>query len=215
MKIAFLHTAEAHITTFDALLARRAPDVRVTHRVEAGLLRRAMAEGLAAVQEQTLAVLTGLCSSDAVVCTCSTLGPVADDLARNHRHVFRVDRPMLQRAVALGSELLIAICLESTRGPCLELLADCSRIAGRSARPTVVLCDQAWPYFAAGDQEQFHKVIAAKIRAKVAATKGFDAVVLAQASMMGTAPLLADLGMPILSSPELAVEHALELGLRP
>ena len=39
-----------------------------------------------------------------VICTCSTLGPVADTASLlTARHIVRVDRPMVQRALGIGT----------------------------------------------------------------------------------------------------------------
>ena len=70
------------------------------------------------------------------------------------------------------------------------------------------LCDGAWPCFEAGDLEGYLAIVAAECDA-VAETS--DVIVLAQASMAG-ASRLCTTQVPVLSSPQLAVEAAISTG---
>lgn len=202
MKIAFLHTADVHVATFDSLLT--GSGVEVAHVVRADLLARAQAEGVAAVRDEAIATLYGLSDADAVVCTCSTLGEIAADM--NVPHILRIDRPAFEAAVAYGSRILLVICLASTQDASEALLAHC----GADLQSDTLVCADAWPYFVAGDLARFSQSIAADVRKAVAETP-YDAVILAQASMKDAAPLLADIGVPVLSTPKMAVDAALAL----
>ena len=205
MRIAFLHTADVHVATFDALLPAH---VTATHRVRPDLLDRARADGLASVAEETLAELDALAGADAVICTCSTLGPLADQAGARAPHIFRIDRPMMETACGHGPRIAVALCLDSTRDATLALLRDC---AAGPINPQVILCRDAWARFEAGDQAGYANAIARTIRAEMAADTG--CIVLAQASMAGAADLLADCGIPVLTSPDLAVRRALALAV--
>jgi len=72
------------------------------------------------------------------------------------------------------------------------------------------MCEGAWAAFEAGDMDRYAAAIAASVRAVAA---GLDCVVLGQASMRVAEPLLADLGLPVLASPDLAVDHAIGMAL--
>lgn len=202
MKIAFLHTADVHVATFDTLL--NGSGVEVDHVVRADLLARAQVEGVAAVRDEAIAILHGLSDADAVVCTCSTLGEIAANMGAPH--ILRIDRPAFEAAVAFGSRILLVICLESTKAASEALLADC----GADLQSDTLVCADAWPYFVSGDVPRFSQTIAADVRKSVAETP-YDAVILAQASMKDAAPLLADIGVPVLSTPKMAVDAALAL----
>ncbi|MCG6903937.1 MAG: aspartate/glutamate racemase family protein [Rhodobacter sp.] len=210
MHIALLHTAEIHVATFQAIFAGLGRPVRLTQRVEADLLEQARTQGTEAVRGATIAALADLAGADAVICTCSTLGPLADDFARSNPQVFRIDQPLMRAACAHGPRILVAICLESTRAPTLDLLRDTARELGRGIRPEVILCDAAWPLFEAGDSDGFARNIASRIDER--ARRGdIDCIVLAQASMRVAAPLLAHPGVPVLTSPDIAAAHAISL----
>lgn len=202
MKIAFLHTADVHKATFDTLLT--GSGVEVAHVVRADLLARAQAKGVSAVRDETIAILHGLSDADAVVCTCSTLGEIAANMSAPH--ILRIDRPAFEAAVAFGSRILLVICLKSTQDASEALLAGC----GADLQTDTLICVDAWPYFVAGDLARFSHTIAADVRKAVSETP-YDAVILAQASMKDAASLLADIGVPVLSTPKMAVDAALAL----
>ena len=190
MSFGFLHTAEVHVATFDALL----PELELDHVVRADLLERARAEGLVSVRADVLAELARLSAKHkAVMCTCSTLGPLVEG------GVLRVDAPAMQAAAeAVNGQVLLAICLESTRAATLELFES---VAGKG-RGRMLLCEAAWPLFEAGDMQGY----AAEIARCVQAENGFEAVVLAQASMAVAAPLLEAEGLRVFATPSEAAK---------
>jgi len=117
MQIACLHTAELHVETFAALFAAQAPGVDVSHVVRADLLARAQSEGAVRIADATAEAVADLADFDAVLCTCSTLGPLVDAL--HDTRLIRIDRPLMVAAAAHGARPLLAICLESTRAASL------------------------------------------------------------------------------------------------
>lgn len=201
-QIAFLHTAKAHVATFEALLAN-APGVTTRHVVRPGLLTLAQAQGLAAVRAETARLLHDLSGAVAVVGTCSTLGPLVDGLRAEIPHLIRIDRPLMQAAAVAGPRCLLVLCLDSTRAASVDLLRDCG-----TRDIDVLMCAGLWPLFLAGDHATFHARIADRVRA---AWDGQDSVVLGQASMAGAGALLGNLPVPVLSAPRLAVGAALAL----
>ncbi|MFC7493390.1 MULTISPECIES: aspartate/glutamate racemase family protein [unclassified Nocardioides] len=205
--VGFLHTAEVHVGTFDSLVGDAAETV---HAVEPGLLEQARADGLTPVVEAGVrSALDALAARGArvVVCTCSTLGPVAESVA-SPVPVLRVDRPMARVAVASGSRIGVVAAVESTLEPTRSLLEDEARRAGADPAVTDVLVPGAWASFEAGDTPAYLSAIADAARALAG---DVDVVVLAQASMAGAVGLVADLDVPVLASPRLAVESALSL----
>jgi hypothetical protein len=90
-----------------------------------------------------------------------------------------------------------------------------ARASGRPFAPEILLCSEAWPHFERGDREGYAREIARCIQASPASAVA-DVIVLAQASMAGAAALLANVKAvkavkaPILSSPRLGLEVALE-----
>jgi hypothetical protein len=199
-RVGFLHTAEVHVATFTELVAAADPGATAEHVVEPALLALARS-GSPEVGPGLRAALARLADADVVVCTCSTLGPLAESLG-----ALRVDRPMAREAVRLGPRIAVVAALESTLEPTRALLLE--EAAAELATPAleVVLAEGAWAAFEAGDPARYLELVAAAARS---AALDADVVVLAQASMLGALDLLADLPVPVLASPPLAVRAAL------
>ncbi|WP_370249886.1 GNAT family N-acetyltransferase [Nocardioides sp.] len=202
--IGFLHTAETHVATFEALLARQGggpgrhavcPDLLDAARA-GGTDSEALAAAVTAAVEQLRAEV------DVVVCTCSTIAALAEGASTSAVPVLRVDRPMAARAVALAGTGRIALvaALESTLAPTRALLEQ----EGAAGEIVELLVAGAWDAFEAGDHDAYADRIATAVRACAA-----DVVVLAQASMAGAVPLLTDHPVPVLASPATAVAAAL------
>ena len=184
-----LHTAAVHVATFGALL----PDAR--HVVRADLLDRARVSGVESVSDEVSSILRELAASGPVLCTCSTLGPLVDALA--NPRIVRIDRPAMEAAIAQGGEVVVAICLDSTRDATLALF---DTVAAGRAQAKLVLCDAAWPFFEAGDMAAFAQAIADRVSGQG------RRVLLAQASMAVAAPLLEAQGMTVFTTPKAAAE---------
>lgn len=209
-RIGFLHTAQVHVETFEALVRDADASSSCVHRVAPDLLDQARENGPTPdVEDATLAALRRLADDDVdvVVCTCSTLGPVAEGLGgRLPVPVFRVDRPMARAAVQAGARIGVVVALESTLEPTRALLAAEARRAGASPTILDVGVPDAWAAFEASDDEEYLRQVADAARS---IADSVDVVVLAQASMMGATTTLSDLRTPVLASPVLAVQHAL------
>lgn len=218
MAIAFIHTDESHVARFDAILARRAPGARRDHSVAPELLALARREGPEAAHEGLARLLAAHAGAAAVVCTCSTLGALAESLGRaagGRGAVFRVDRPMMEAAARFGSGALLVACLDTAAAAARTLFAECAAAAGIGGAPETLTCPAAWPLFESGDAEGFAQKVADAVRARIAQARAEGRAIacaaLAQASMAPAAALLGDLGVPTLTSPEMAVERALAL----
>ncbi|MCX5446313.1 aspartate/glutamate racemase family protein [Streptomyces libani] len=201
--LALLHTSPVHVPVFDALRDAEAPGLAVHHLVRPELLDRARAQGPDAVSADVSAVLSEAAGhgARAVLCTCSTIGSVAEAAgAALGLPVLRVDRPMAAAAVAAGPRIAVLAALESTLAPTEDLIVQEAQRAGREVRVRTVLVPDAWERFESGDTEGYLSAIAAAARE----VRDADAIVLAQASMAPAAEGL-DGGVPVLSSPRLGL----------
>ena len=211
MRIALLHTADVHVAIFDEVFHDIDNEVHLDHRVDASLLDRARHDGIESVRADVSSVLHELSSADAVLCTCSTLGPLADDVARSVENVVRIDRPLMTQACANGSRILVALCLESTRVATLNLLNDCAARIHKEIEPVVVVCSDAWAFFEAGNTEAYASSIARCIKEKLAESPGVESIVLVQASMRVAEAELTKFGIPVHSSPVWAAQHCVDV----
>ncbi|WP_437589770.1 hypothetical protein [Sorangium sp. So ce1000] len=207
--LAFLHTARVHVETFSRLVRSADDAIPVRHEVQESLLADAVAAGALTdgIRSATAAVLQALANDGAkvIVCTCSTIGGVAEAVPISGCVVTRIDRPMAEQAVASGRRILVLAALRSTFQPTVGLLHQIASDARRSIDVVEVLCGQAWRLFEMGDYPGYAGEIARTIEAT--ALPG-DLVLLAQASMAPAAELVSHLGIPVLSSSKSGVEAA-------
>lgn len=212
-ELAFLHTSAVHIPTFENLVQTISPGLKVHHHVDACLLADAQRAGGidAALGQRIQAAMhdAGKSGSRLVVCTCSTIGAVAESMGKHTDFATaRIDRAMADKAVMLGARILMVAALESTLLPTRELLAESARRAGKAVDIRELLVSSAWLHFMSGDRSAYLQDIIANLR-QVVHMGDVDVVVLAQASMAAAVDELADLGLPVLASPRLGVASAI------
>ena len=193
MRIACLHTAESNVAVFEAA---RPDGVRLSHAVRPDLLAAAEVEGLTpslvAATAQALGALRD--GADAVLLTCSTLGPAAGPAG-----ALRADAALAEAARAGGGTVEVLCTAPSTLTATAELFG---AAAGRTgARVTMRLVPGAWRLFQAGDHAGYAALIA-----RDAAASRAGVVALAQASMAPAAQLTA---RAVLTVPAAALAAAL------
>jgi hypothetical protein len=203
--LTLFHTAEVHVATFDKL----APKAQLNHMVRPDWLARAQV-GIDDALEQEIAAAIAAAPA-ATLCTCTTLGEVAE------RHgATRIDWPMMQQAARIGGPVLMVYCLDSTAAPSKALLERAFAESGQNGEIRCLPLTVLWRHFTDGNTAQFHSQIGAWICSALASAADTACVVLAQASMAGAADLLKDkTDVPILSSPQIAVQTLLPQGLYP
>lgn len=206
--IGFLHTSPVHVATFDALTHQTWPLVSTLHVVDEPMLVQARENGAASVQDRVRMRIEQLIGNGAevVVCTCSTIGGVAEQAAQEVA-TFRVDRPMAQEAARIAGRIGVLAALESTLEPTRSLLLEEIAASGRTASIELVIAEDAWAHFEAGDTQSY---VSRLVDAATDLAERSDVIVLAQASMAPAEPYLQQLGVPVLSSPGLAVQHAVQ-----
>jgi aspartate/glutamate racemase len=199
ISIGFLHTSPVHEPTFRALAASVPGCTVGITVVDEQLLEDARRQGPGDPDVVTCLgeTLVAMCASgtDLIVCTCSTLGGVAEQVAAVVGvDVMRVDRPMAEAALAIGGRIAVMATVESTLGPTRELLESVARERSGTAVIDMRLVAGAWDHFEVGDIDGYLATIA-----EVLPTLTADVIVLAQASMARAADLV-DKNCPILDS---------------
>ncbi|MEU9621067.1 aspartate/glutamate racemase family protein [Streptomyces sp. NPDC088251] len=196
MTLVLLHTSPVHVPVFDALRDTDHPGLALRHLVYEDLLTRARESGPESVSGEIRALLAGAVAegASAVLCTCSTIGGVAESAAATLGvPVLRVDRPMAA-AAAERKRVVVLATVTGTLEPTLALLAE--EAGDRPVEVRTVMVDGAWACFEAGDRDGYLDRIAAAADAVTDA----DVIVLAQASMADAVTRTAT-GIPVLSSP--------------
>ena len=208
MRIGCLHTAESNMALFDA--ARDGLDIQLVHNVRPDLLEATEREGglTGAVAAETIWALRQLeDEADAVILTCSTLGPAVDLVPEARVPWIRADAALADLAVVGARHLAVLCAAETTLVSTTELFNAAAARLGAHPQIDVWLVPGAWDAFKDGNIALYYLMLAEA--ANAAYSGGADVVAFAQASMAGAA-LDAQHGIP-LTSPRAALERAVEL----
>ncbi|MGD9424758.1 glutamate racemase [Pantoea sp. NSTU24] len=205
LNILCLHTAASNIAIFDAAATALAQNsTPLSHLVMPELLAEAeRSGGMTTPLRQRLAQLIAslLPSFDAILITCSTLGPVADEFRLQDR-VMRTDA-MLASALQRHAGPTVALCAaEST------LAATRTLFCSPGSQVEVVLVENAWAAFKAGENSRYFALLATA--AEQAYQQGAVAVALAQSSMTPVAQQFPAAQRP-LTAPFLALQACYDL----
>ncbi|WP_432454478.1 hypothetical protein ACRRS0_03130 [Agarivorans sp. QJM3NY_29] len=211
MKLALLYTLEANIALFKPYLEQHLEmnKLDIKHYVHPELLQRAIEQGLSeqlikAVQQVIQQIAQA--GAELIVCTCSTIGDIAENTPNVSARVIRVDRPMANQAVQ-AQRVRVFAALQSTLTPTLELIASCAQQQAKNPRVNAELIPQAWSYYLAGDTDNYARTIAQHINQQ---RLDDDVIVLAQASMAHATQYIQQPNISILNSPELAAHYLRE-----
>lgn len=210
--LALIHTTPVTVATMKALAAERAPDVRVINLLDDSLLPDVMRAGqpTPGVTERLRAYAQSAVNAgaDAILCCCSSVGGVVEQLRGEVRVPFlRIDEPMAEQAVQAGPRVGVIATVASTLNPTANLIERAAARVGRAAHVERVLVQGAYDALIGGQPEQ-HDALVTDALAGLATRA--DVVVLAQASMARLIPGLGDTRTPILSSPHSGLDRALE-----
>lgn len=211
--LALIHTSLVFInfeTMIRDILEELMPDVRRINIVDDSLLADVMARGFISdvVQERMnlyvkAAELTG---ADAVLSLCSSLGP-SIDAARKlvNIPVLKIDDAMTEKAVQDAARIGVLATVATTLKPTVGLLVEKSEILKKPVDVQPSLVEGAFEILMSGGRERHDEMVS---RAARQLAGEVDLLVLAQASMTRLAPrLIAETGLPVLSSPRLAIEY--------
>jgi Asp/Glu/hydantoin racemase len=203
--IGFVHTVLSLPPTFSALAEELVPGADVFHIADETLLGVTRREGrlTPATRRRVLGYVESAAEAgaDVVVVTCSSIGP-AVEASRGFVDVpvLRIDEPMADEAVRLGSRIGVVATLSTTLEPTADLVARRAAAAGKDVEVVTHLCEGAF------GSDRHDELVREGLRAVTAET---DVVVLAQASM---ARVVEDNPpVPVLSSPRLGMERVAAL----
>ena len=208
--ITFLHTGEVHVQTFKNLFKQYSQEFNIEHIVNSHMLEDAMENGITEKLETKVSNLLKEASrnSEIVVCSCSTLGCIAENtLLENGHHAIRIDRAMADFAVNNGNKILVLAALQSTIKPTSDLMKTSQQTQNTKNMIDYCVVENCWQYFLSGEYHLYEQAIAEVILQK---QSEYDCIVLAQASMAGAGNLIKDKRALILSSPEIGVKNLVE-----
>jgi Asp/Glu/hydantoin racemase len=215
-KLAFIHTVPSLIPLFNDLSKELLPpDVEVFHIADEMLLKVVLYQGgLSPFIYRRVAqhiIDSEQAGASAVQLTCSSISPCADP-ARPMVSipVLKIDEPMIDLALTLGSRIGVAATAPTTLKPTSELVYRRAELLGKEVKVDPVLCEGAYKALFSGDAETHDRIVRQYLENLMARN---DVVLLAQASMARVADTILnkDKRVPILASPRLAMERAVEV----
>ena len=212
-RLVLVHTVASLVEPFARLAAEILPgDVEAVHVADELLLRIVFDQGgLSPTVYRRVAahvVAAQEAGADAVQLTCSSISPCADAASLMVAiPVLKIDEPMVDQAISLGSRIGVAATVPTTLKPTLELVYARAGALGREVTVDPLLCEGAFDALSAGDAETHDRIVRAALEGLMARN---DVVVLAQASMARVADTIpaSERIVPVLSSPRLAMERA-------
>ena len=193
--VCILQTSFAKREDTVAFLKEKVPGVRVEFITDSTLLTDVRANGgpsQAVIDRMTLyAKAAEISGADLIVNSCSTVGEVADIYAKEvNVPVMKIDLPMAQEAVRLGTKIALIATLETTLGPSQRLIEKVGAEQGKKMECTQYLQNPAWDALQAGHPEEHNRILMESIRELD--KMGYDAIVMAQVSMRALLPDLKD-----------------------
>lgn len=215
--LGLIHTTALLIPAFNQLCRELLPPGTETfHFVDESLLKCTIHSGNLGKSTVRRLVHQVEAAQDAganmVIVTCSSIGPgvtVARQLF--DFPIVRIDERMAETAVSIGRRIGVLATLRSTLDPTMQLLRDIATTLRRPADVEPVLCEGAFEAATRGDTDAHDEMVLRKLKPLL---QRADVVVLAQASMARATALLPEeqkQGVPILSSPRLAIEQVRDL----
>ena len=211
--VVVLGTSFANIADHKALFAQYDPTIRVNLVADDALIQDILAN-----HGPTPNVIQRLCTyasmaqqmgADLIINQCSSVSEVVD-LYENlvNVPVLKVDQPMAEKAVSLGSKIALVTTNTTTVGPSRRLIERCAAAAGKEVEVIECVVDGAMEALFAGDAKKHNDMLRDKI---IGLDGQCDVIVLAQGSMIAIMPEVQCVKTPVLTSIPLAVERAVEM----
>ncbi|HTV08553.1 MAG TPA: aspartate/glutamate racemase family protein [Candidatus Aquilonibacter sp.] len=213
--LALIHTSPTLTPMFSALCTAEMPDVNVFHMVDESLIKDTIRAGTLrglTIRRLLMQIASAEeAGADAVMVTCSSIGPgVALAQKLFDIPVIRVDEAMAEMAVRRGKRIGVAATLRTTLEPTIALLQEKAAESGREIEIVESLSSGAFEAVLAGDTQTHDRILGDALTTEL---QDVDLIVLAQASMARIVKELPKgaISVPVLSSPELAVQRAKEI----
>jgi Asp/Glu/hydantoin racemase len=208
--LALIHTSATLEPVFAKLCEDKDLGVDLLHIADDTLIRDVIADGQLSegtsqrVRDHIAAAERA--NADYIMVTCSSIGPAVDSAKRNGSvPILRVDQPMADQAVRLGSRVGVIATLPTTLVPTADLIRRRAAEIEKDVEIIAHLCKGAFEALMSGNVAEHD---AAVLKALNELSEQVDVIVLAQASMARVIDQLPknESRVPILASPPIAVD---------
>ncbi|MDR1051124.1 MAG: aspartate/glutamate racemase family protein, partial [Deltaproteobacteria bacterium] len=185
-RVAIIHTLLSSVADFQAAFKKYLPEVEMINIVDDSLLAESLAnkkrtEGV--TQRMALyAFAAQSMGADAILNQCSSVAGAVDLIQPMLRIPYvKVDQPMAEEAVRIGSKIAVVATAVSAAEPSSQLVEEAGRRAGKAVTVSRCFCEGAYEALLnEGNQARHNEIVINTVR-KAAETH--DVIVLAQGSM--------------------------------
>jgi aspartate/glutamate racemase len=211
--IFIINTNSVTLGMLNELFMSVAPDIVIRNIVDESLLAEVLENN-----GPTPGVIRRLCNffvqaesagADLIFNQCSSVGEVADLAAKMVSiPVVKIDERMARLACQNGTRIGVVATVPTTLGPTVRLIQNTAREMHKDLEITEILCPDAFQALKAGDRQEHNRIVRESIENLY---DKVDLIVCAQASM---SPIVADMDappLPVLTSPQPGVKHAVEV----
>lgn len=212
-KLGLIHTSATLVPIFQDLINEHlsGKDIKVFNIVDDSLIKNTIERGEVTPDTARRVVdYVGSAESagaDYIMVTCSSIGAAVEQSATlSGVPVLRVDQPMADMAVSMGTKVGVVATLPTTLEPTTDLVKRRAEKAGKNIEVISKLCEGAFEALMGGDSATHDRMVASALKEL---SQQVDVILLAQASMARVVDQLdeKDKTVPILASPAIAVEY--------
>ena len=208
IRVGVVHTFLYSVEDIKAQFQRYLPDVEMVNIIDDSLLNEALAnKGLTPAMIQRICGYYRNLEDMGCICAlnqCSSVGEASDVAAKLVKMpIVKIDAPMAEEAVRLGSRIAVIATAISTVEPSCRLVEQKAREAGKRVKVSRCYVEGAYDCLLKNrDQLRHNEMVIAKVKE---AALHHDVVVLAQGSMYHLIPLIGHIAVPVLTSLETGV----------
>ena len=188
-------TVRVNLLTEDSLIE----DVLSNEGPTPGIIRRMTA----------YAALAQEAGADLILNQCSSVSEVVDLYEKTlDIPVLKIDQPMAEKAVAMGTKIALVTTNTTTVGPSKRLLYRMAEKIGKEIEVIECVVDGAMEVLFKGDVKKHNEMLKGTI---IDMDENCDVIVLAQGSMIAILPEITEVKTPVLTSIPLAAERVVEM----
>ncbi len=212
-QVFIIHTSDVSVKDMNSLFKELAPDVIVRNIIDDSLLPEVLDNG--GVTKNIIkricayALQAEIAGADLIFNQCSSVGEAADIAAELvNIPLVKVDEKMVEVACQTGEKIGVVATLETTLEPTVRLIKKKAEKMNKDVSITEKLCEGAFDLLRSGDKKAHNEIVINVIKEL---TKKVDVIVCAQGSMVALLAELGETSVPVLTSPRLGVERAVEV----
>ena len=212
--VGLVHAVIPAIEPLKAAFAELLPDVRLVNILDEGLITEAerlgkITPGLVR-RLTTVVALAEQAGAEVVLLSCTAYSPVADQVqCQSEIPVLKIDELMVREALTRGRRIGVIATVAAGLAMQQQLIERIAAETGRDVHLDPVLRPDAFQALSSGRRDEHDAIVLGEVNNLA---KRNDIVMLAQASMGHLARQVpSDVGVPVLSSPALAVQKVKEM----